>query len=264
MHVLLGVDVCLAGRKTCKHGQRVKPIEQLTRTRRICRLRCDSCLKEFERPGKAQCISALHHFCCWRCKCDAMKSNGVSAVLAETTCLKNHGVKRGFIKPEVLQRSLFLSHTSEAEDRRSASLKAYHASKPEGWKNPGNTPEACAKRHQTMKANGTYRKSSVEDALYEHLCCVYGVDQVIRHVWMNDRWPIDFYVKSTNTYIQLDGVYWHGLDRPIEVIAQHLTNRDAQIHKKWLTDREQDQWFEQQKLNLRRLTDVQFLQGQRP
>ena len=115
-----------------------------------------------------------------------------------------------------------------------------------------------------MKANGTYRKSSVEDALYVYLCDKHGVEQIVRNALVNNRWPIDFYVKSIDTYVQLDGVYWHGLDRPIEVISEHRTKRDAQIHKKWLTDREQDRWFREQGLNLIRLTDVQFYKGFRP
>jgi hypothetical protein len=37
-------------------------------------------------------------------------------------------------------------------------------------------------------------------------------------------WPVDFYVKSINTYIQYDSEYWHGLDRSIDVMMA------SQIH----------------------------------
>jgi len=120
-----------------------------------------------------------------------------------------------------------------------------------------NTPETHAKRHQTMKCNGTYAKSKPEDRMYELLCKLFGFANVERQVTIH-KWPIDFYVKSIDVYVQLDGVYWHGLDRPIEVIAEHKTNRDVQIHKKWSTDREQDQWFSTQGLKLVRITDVQL------
>ena len=72
------------------------------------------------------------------------------------------------------------------------------------------------------------------------------------------RWPIDFYIKSIDTYVQLDGVYWHGLDRPIEAIAEHRTKRDVQIHKKWLIDRQQVEWFASRGLRLVRITDQEF------
>ncbi len=120
-----------------------------------------------------------------------------------------------------------------------------------------NSLEAHAKRHQTMKQNGTYGKSKPEDDFYEALCIQFGVVDVDRQVTIH-KWPIDFYVKSIDTYVQLDGVYWHGLDRPIEVIAEHRTPRDEQIHKKWITDREQDQWFVNHDLKLVRVTDIQL------
>jgi hypothetical protein len=189
---------------------------------------------------------------------------GLSFQKQEATCLEHHGVKRGFVRPDVLQRTQVSSHTPQAEARRRTSLKAWHQNRPVDWQNAGNSPEASAKRHETMKRNGTYRKSSTEDAMYAYLCGVYGLDQVQRNVWMNGKWPIDFYVKPINTYMQLDGVYWHGLNRPIEVIKQFKKPRDVKIYRKWLTDREQNEWFRERDLKLVRLTDLQFKTGVRP
>lgn len=117
--------------------------------------------------------------------------------------------------------------------------------------------KASVKRHETMKREGTYRKSKPENKFYTILCDKFGTDNVERQCFIN-KWPIDFYVKSIGTYIQLDGVYWHGLDRPIELIAEHKTKRDVQIHKKWLTDREQDKWFITNNLTLVRITEMQL------
>ena len=74
---------------------------------------------------------------------------------------------------------------------------------------------------------------------------------------INDIWPIDFFISFIGTFIQLDGVYWHGLDRPILKIKESKSARDQQIYKKWLTDREQDRWFQENKLNLVRITDLE-------
>lgn len=236
-----------------RRQKRLKPLEEL-KPRQVAICTCDSCGSEFRiRDHVTEKSQRKFHFCSVKCRFNAQRAGGV---LYRQDC--------ALVRPDVLQKAHAASHTREAEERRSLSLQAYHASKPVDWQNPGNTPEACAKRHQTMKTNGTYGKSSVEDVLYVYLCDKYGAEHVVRNALVNDRWPIDFYVKSIDTYIQLDGVYWHGLDRPIDVISEHKTKRDAQIHKKWLTDREQDQWFRERQLNLIRLTDVQFYKGLRP
>lgn len=120
-----------------------------------------------------------------------------------------------------------------------------------------NSKESHRKRHETMKRKGTYRKSKPEDKLYALLCEWFSCDDVERQVSVH-KWPIDFYVKSIDTYFQLDGVYWHGLNRPIEVIAELKSKRDVSIMNKWKTDREQDQWFKIHGLNLVRVTDLQL------
>jgi very-short-patch-repair endonuclease len=76
-------------------------------------------------------------------------------------------------------------------------------------------------------------------------------------IWVNDR-CIDFYIPSIDTYMQFDGEYWHGLDRPLEMIAEGKTSRDVQIYKKWQTDREQDAWFKEHGMRLVRITDREF------
>jgi very-short-patch-repair endonuclease len=126
-------------------------------------------------------------------------------------------------------------------------------------KERANSLEACAQRHETTKRNGTFRKSKPEDALYELLCQHFST--VERQVTIpGTRWSIDFYVKSIDIYVQFDGVYWHGLDRSIELIGGHRSSRDAVIHKKFLTDRAQDTWFKATGKRLVRITDREFKQ----
>jgi very-short-patch-repair endonuclease len=124
-----------------------------------------------------------------------------------------------------------------------------------------NTPEKCRQRHLTMKANGTYFTSKPEEALYQYL--VARFQHVERQVVVN-QWPIDFYVVDIDAYVQLDGAYWHGLDRPIEEIAQFKTPRDRTILRKFQIDREQDEWFRSTDRRLLRITDRQFARGELP
>lgn len=116
---------------------------------------------------------------------------------------------------------------------------------------------ACVKRHETMKVHGTYGKSVVEDSFYDFLCLHFGKENIARQVQICN-WLIDFYVVTLDVYVQFDGVYWHGLDRSIDLIAEHKTKRDFAIHGKFLRDREQDAWFNAEQLTLVRITDVEF------
>lgn len=78
-----------------------------------------------------------------------------------------------------------------------------------------------------------------------------------RQVFLNG-WIIDFYLPKKDLYIEIDGVYWHGLDRPLSEIKKFKTKRDMVIYKKYLRDREQDKWFKANNLVLMRFTDKQI------
>lgn len=206
-----------------------------------------------------------------------MKKYGVSSFLVTKECrdkLKNSSLERWGVE-----------HPSQSEEvkskKRSSALKRYgfdNVSKADEVKTKKSEtcrekygvdnafqsvelmshvdkPAAWRKRFETMKREGTIHKSSPEDKVYHFLCDKFGSENVERQVLMNNRWPIDFYVKNCNVYVQFDGVYWHGLDRQLEEISQHRTKQDVNIHKKWLTDRKQDEWFKSNNLNLIRLSE---------
>lgn len=109
------------------------------------------------------------------------------------------------------------------------------------------------KRIATMKANKSFGKSRLEDDFYAMLCTCF---EVVQRQVVVKSWAIDFYIPSIDTYVQYDGRYWHGLDRPLEVIAEHHTALDAGIHGTYIKDREQDRWFDAQGLKLLRVTDA--------
>lgn len=231
---------------------RLQPIENL-KPRKIAVCQCDTCNIEFKILNHVTKKSKQkYHFCCVDCKARAQKHGG-----------QLYNAKPTIINADVLKSAKFASHTADANRKRVESQRAYYADHPEERKK-FNTPAACLKRHETMKKNKTYRTSRCENELFDYLVSKYGSHNIERNKLVNSKWPIDFYVKSTNTYIQLDGVYWHGLDRSIDDIAKYKTKRDFQIHKKWNTDREQDAWFSSNNEKLFRITDVQFLNGKRP
>jgi very-short-patch-repair endonuclease len=100
--------------------------------------------------------------------------------------------------------------------------------------------------------------SKPEDDCHTLLVEIFGSENIERQAPVY-KWPIDFYVSSIDTYIQLDGVYWHGLDRPIEKIAESDTHNDKAICKKWLTDREQERYFSEHGMKLIRITDLDII-----
>lgn len=91
--------------------------------------------------------------------------------------------------------------------------------------------------------------SGGETALAEELSVIFG--RVDRFVWVNG-WSIDAYVRSIDTYVQYDGIYWHGLDRPIE------ENTNVKIVRKYFRDREQVAWFSEHGLKLVRITELEW------
>ena len=86
----------------------------------------------------------------------------------------------------------------------------------------------------------------------------YGKENVKVQQLIERKWSIDFYIVSLDTWVSFDGVYWHGLDRDIDVIKSSTRIRDQAIYKKWLKDRELDTYVDINKLRLIRITDVEF------
>jgi len=113
------------------------------------------------------------------------------------------------------------------------------------------------KRHETMKREGNYKQSKEEIKFGTYL---ERFGNVQRNVIIDGRWPIDFYLIEHNAYIQYDGIYWHGLDRSIDIIKESKNKRDIVIYQKWMTDREQEKWFAEHDMKLVRIRSDEFQQ----
>lgn len=156
------------------------------------------------------------------------KSNSPESIVkCKSTMMQRYGVSCMFLLPRVKQNS----------------------------QKSRNTPESWIKRWETHKKNGSMIRSKPEMMFYEILCEKFGKEDVEQWLHLNG-WSIDLYVKSIDTYIQVDGVYWHGLDRPIENIKASSRPRDTIISRKYDSDRRQDTWFKENGLRLVRITDL--------
>jgi very-short-patch-repair endonuclease len=162
--------------------------------------------------------------------------------------IARHGVTNSYQVPSVVERS------------KATQLERYgaeHYMQSSEFKQLVQTLEFQRVRHQTMKLAGTHRTSRAEDACYDRLREAFG--RVERQAYVgHKRWSIDFYVNDIDTYVQFDGVYWHGLDRALATIKEFRKPRDRAIYQKWATDREQDAWFAAHDLRLVRVTDKEF------
>lgn len=132
------------------------------------------------------------------------------------------------------------------EAKELTSIKNY------GYTNPMLNNEIKARGHASKKKNKSYGKSKIEDLFFEHFIKIYP--DLIRQELINN-WAIDFYFPSKNIYVQLDGVYYHGLNRDLEIIKLFKTSTDKKIYRTYLKDREQESWFLKNNLILIRITD---------
>ena len=178
---------------------------------------------------------------------NAAKSDYIKTKSIETN-LRNHGVRYTRNIPGVIEKA------------KQTNLERYGYECPMTQphiKAKANTPSAINKCHQTKKKNDSYGKSKIEDEFYEYLLTVFPCTIVSRQQMING-WNIDF--KIGETYVQFDGVYYHGLDRHINIIKEFNTKTDKVIYKTYLRDLEQNSWFKENGLKLIRVTDKDFMQ----
>ena len=259
-------------------------------------LECDQCHNRY--IGSAHYTAILKkktHFCSRKCVAQAHTKGEILDIKHRMTSLEKYGVDHPSQAQLVEEKRVRTCvekygdtspmHSTQVLERRSENLfekygvrhamqipgvhakgvetmieryGVHHALLHKPTKDKVNWPERCKRAHETMKRNGTYRKSKPEDRLYTILCQRFDANDVERQVHVPGtpkQWSFDFLVRSTGTYIQLDGVYWHGLDRPITEHHTSLNPRSHSITKKWATDRAQEKWFVEHKLCLLRITD---------
>ncbi len=79
----------------------------------------------------------------------------------------------------------------------------------------------------------TKRKSELESVVFEQIKKIYP--DVVEDYWINDEIYnakcYDMYVPSLNLLIELDGVYWHGLDREKNFTKDQIHNMTNDIYK---------------------------------
>lgn len=110
----------------------------------------------------------------------------------------------------------------------------------------------------TTKNSNSWILSKPEKNLIEYLRTRFKcVEQQVR-IDISDTkfYLIDAYVSDIDTYVQLDGEFWHGLDKPYNELHEIA-------RKRFDRDRQQDEWFRAHGKKLVRITDKEFLACQK-
>lgn len=244
---------------------------------------CDACGKELVRDRHAKQVK--HHYCGRECLKRGFSQDGATGTAFAATNFERYGSYNVFASDQIKSTTKItnlnrygVEHAPQSQivkDKiRTTTIERYGVNSVLCLKeihDKGITEAATpivrakinwstanVKRHQTNKHNGTYLSSKMENKFHCYL--VERFDEVQRAVDVNG-WEIDFYIPTIDTYVQFDGVYWHGLDRSLNVILENKSPRDDVIYNTYLRDREQDLWFASNHLRLIRVTDLEFKRG---
>jgi hypothetical protein len=127
-----------------------------------------------------------------------------------------------------------------------------------------NWSSAYQKSLITKKLRGTKKLTSqVEEFVGKVLYDLYGKENVLTQVRTTNRWVFDFQILNLNLYVQVDGVYWHGLNRPLNTIKQLKSTKDISILKNIDKDTKQNQWAIDNNEIIVRFTDKEIIEWQK-
>ena len=168
----------------------------------------------------------------------------------QISCMSTLGVKSPLQHPSIMEK---LRKTCKATYGVECVLQR------DDLKTKSKSKESHIKRHLTMKARNVYGNPTQPERILHSLLSELFDTNVEFHASLNG-WDIDFFVPSIGLYIQVDGIYWHGLDRPramIESLANH-NKRDAQILRRIYLDEKQNSWCLEHRIKFLRLTDIEI------
>lgn len=165
-------------------------------------------------------------------------------------------------------RNLVRWSSAEARKQQSEAIRQTHsdpagrAARTAAIRAAMSTPAFKAKRSEisrrlapvfmeTNRRNGNVRESRAEREFVEFLRDELGADDVVHHPPVVNGCSVDVYVRSSDAFIQFDGVYYHGLDRPYDQLS-------PEIRRKYDRDRALDAHFERIGQRLIRITDLEW------
>jgi hypothetical protein len=251
---------------------------------------CDQCSSRFEHRYHNRWKQQSLHFCSKKCTDIAKSKGGLVRAIVERTCIERLGAPSPFeaeaskLKMQkTWLKNYGVDNPSKSviihEKRCATTLKNFGVVNPlqspivrqrsketsllrYGVEYPMQHPSIQRRGRLTAMKNGTKSWSShIENRFYEFLCHHFESNDIERQTNING-WSIDFFVKSIETYIQFDGVYWHGHIHDQITLETATTPQLKSIYHAWKQDQVQNAWFSAKGLRLVRITDREFTSPQ--
>jgi hypothetical protein len=211
--------------------------------RTLYHFKCDFCNADYYAQSKPWHRNRLTHYCCNNHANEAQRKGGILDQIRKEGFQKRLGVDYPQQSKKVRQNSINACLQKYGVEN----VQQVHSIK----------QQSCETFLNTMKGRGLWISKS-EDLFFEKLNDHY-LNDIIRQKYLKGVHRfIDFYIPSLDTYIQFDGSYWHGLDRPIEELKNSDTPMDKKILNGWMKDRKLDEYCQEMNIKLIHITDDEF------
>jgi hypothetical protein len=233
-------------------------------------LKCDECgVEYFCKYKKDRALKSELHFCSKKCSSKSM-SDGLLNKRTHDELIKKYG--SSYVETEMFKKEReetwltrygvknILSSLEIQEKIKSTNLERYGREVYAGgddWESKLDRDDIARKAWLTKIKNGSCSKSAPEERLATILEKEFGKENIHRQILTIKQW-IDFYIVSLDLYIQVDGIYWHGLNRDLEIIKLGKTSQDQKIYKQILRDEKLNDYMKNNNKKLVRITDLKI------
>jgi hypothetical protein len=270
---ICGKELTKKQKYSCSISCQQKRRNVLSKNKNVIDLVCRNCKKNFKKKRYMINKKSKHFYCSLTCSDEHKKTTmiGNKNFKFDKEHYKNLSVfMKNKWKNDIMFRNMheeigFLSFESRSKggvagnSKNSVAKRKRTLLEKHGVNHNFNIPSARVslpkKAHETRKKNKTYGKSKIEDVFFESLCEIFGKENVERQIAV-ESWLIDF--KINKTFIQFDGVYWHGLDRPLKEVLNPTTHQGESIKKTYYRDIIRQKWFLKNNKKLVRITDIDY------
>lgn len=202
-------------------------ISKKTDIKRVIICKCDNCGSEFERRFKQKSLEKYSKicFCSRECQRQSQCKGGILHDIIQETCIKKYGVSN------VSKSDISKQHSKSSRLGLRLPVRLERKSQPKKAKI--FRPRLDSKRMSSKR----------EDEFAFILTEAYPDTQ--RHVRVH-RWLIDFYIPSIDTYVNFNGVYWHGRYKTDEELSNSIWKQSKTILETKRRDRDRETWFIEQ------------------
>lgn len=236
-------------------------------------LQCNECNIIYLCPQSSikRCEKSEYHFCSRICSNKSI-SNGILKRKIKSTFIKKYNsesyvgsdIGRSNINNIMIEKYGVISPFSllDFKEKSKATCKEKYGvdyfTQSDQWESKLDRFDIAEKAWATKIKNNTCSKSAPEEKLNLILISIFGEPDIIRQKKIIKQW-VDFYIISLDLYIQVDGIYWHGLNRNINIIKLGKTTQDIKIYKQILRDEKLNNYMNENNMKLLRLTDIEVL-----